>query len=233
MNNGLNVIAFGGLTMTLEIGLLVLESILLIGTFTLLIFNIRERKQRDILLREVGRATRVPSRQEYFLSLMDSMLEAKKELIGCITGRSPSGDDIKTTNDIVDAIENIAKKGVRIKYLLPKFPDRLRMGVRYMKAGAEVLFSNCLMAHNIRYSIIDERIVVLGIPESAGEKETTKEGYKIMSVGLALILKDSFDACEKQASLKDYLQEVIEQTGATLAYLARELSLDEEDLKKI
>ena len=98
--------------MTLEAGLLLLESVLLIVTVTLLIFNIHEGKQRDILLREVGRATRVLSRQEYFLSLMDSMLDAEKEIIGCITGRSPSGDDIKMTRNIVDAVEKMTKKEV-------------------------------------------------------------------------------------------------------------------------
>jgi hypothetical protein len=219
--------------MTLEVGLLLLESVLLIVTVTLLIFNIHEGKQRDILLREVGRATRVLSRQEYFLSLMDSMLDAEKEIIGCITGRSPSGDDIKRTRNIVDTIEKMTQKGVRIRYLLPKFPDRLQIGVQYAKAGAEVLFSSCLMVHNIRYSIVDERIVVLGIPENAGEKEATRKGYKIPSEGLAMILKDSFNACEKQTSLKEYLQEVIEHTGATPEHLAREFHLDEEDLKKL
>lgn len=48
--------------MTLELGLLLLESILLVVTVTLLIFNIFEGKQRDKLLREVGRATQVLSR---------------------------------------------------------------------------------------------------------------------------------------------------------------------------
>jgi hypothetical protein len=187
----------------------------------------------QIGIREVGRATRVLSRQEYFLSLMDSMLDAEKEIIGCITGRSPSGDDIKRTRNIVDTIEKMTQKGVRIRYLLPKFPDRLQIGVQYAKAGAEVLFSSCLMVHNIRYSIVDERIVVLGIPENAGEKEATRKGYKIPSEGLAMILKDSFNACEKQTSLKEYLQEVIEHTGATPEHLAREFHLDEEDLKKL
>jgi hypothetical protein len=219
--------------MTLEVGLLLLESVLLIVTVTLLVFNIREGKQRDKLIREVGRATRVLYRQEYFLTLMDSMLDVEKEIVGCFTGKPPSGDDAKMTGNIVDAIEKMTKRGVRIKYLLPKFPDRLQIGVQYTKAGAEVLFSSCLMVHNIRYSIVDERIVVLGIPESAGEKEATKKGYKIPSEGLAMILKDSFNSCDKQTGLKEYLREVIEHTGATPEHLAREFHLDEGDLKKL
>jgi hypothetical protein len=219
--------------MTLELGLLLLESVLLIVTVTLLLFNIREGKQRDALLREVGRATRVLSRQEYFLTLMDAMLAAEKEIVGCITGSPPVGDDVKMTKNIVDAIEKLTRRGVRITYLLPKFPDRLQIGLQYAKAGAEVLFSSCLMVHNIRYSIVDEKMVVLGIPESAGEREATKKGYRIPSEGLAMILKFSFNSCERQLGLKEYLREVSEHTGATLEQLSREFHLDAGDLKKL
>jgi hypothetical protein len=219
--------------MTVELGLLLLESLLLVATVILLVYNIHEGKQRDNLLREVGKATKVLTRQEYFFAVMESMLDAEREIIGCITGRPPSGDDIKMTRNIVGAIEKMTEKGVRIKYLLPKFPDRLQLGVLYTKAGAEVLFSSCLMVHNMRYSIVDERIVVLGIPESIGEKEATKKGYTIPSEGLAMILKSYFNTCEKQTSLKEYLREIIEQTGATPEHLAREFHVDEKDLKEL
>jgi len=217
----------------METGLLLLESVLLVFTVTLLVYNIHEGRQREKLIREVGRAVRVLTRQEYFFAIMDSMLDAKQEIIGCITGRPPSGEDVKMTMHITDTIERMAAKGVRIKYLLPKFPDRLQNGVQYTKAGAEVLFSSCLMVHNIRFSVVDEKIVVLGIPESVGEREATKKGYTIPSEGLALLLKNYFLDCQKQSSLKEYLQEVIEQTGATLGHLAREFHLEEKDLKEL
>ena len=98
----------------------------------------KEGKQRDKLIIEVGKATRVLTRQEYFLSIIDSMMDATEEIIGCITGRPPTGDDIKMTRTIVEKIKQMSKKGVRITYLLPKFPDRLHIGYKYMKAGAEV-----------------------------------------------------------------------------------------------
>jgi hypothetical protein len=219
--------------MTIEFWLLLLESLLLVATVILLIYNIHEGKQRDNLLLEVGKATKVLTRQEYFFILIDTMLDAQQEIIGCITGSLPTGDDIKMTRNITAAIEKMAKKGVRIKYLLPKFPDRLQVGVQYSQAGAEVRFSSCLMVHSIRYSIVDETIVVFGIPESTGDKEATKKGYRIPSEELALILKDYFNSCEKQMTLKEYLREIIEQTGATPEQLAREFRLDARDLKQI
>ena len=219
--------------MTVELGLLLLESLLLVATLILLMYNIHEGKQRDNLLREVGKATRILTRQEYFFTLMETMLDAEREIIGCITGSPPSGDVIKMTHNIAATIEKMTQKGVRIKYLLPKFPDRLQVGVQYTKAGAEVRFSSCLMVHSIRYSIIDEKTVVFGIPESTGEMEATKKGYKIPSEELAMILKDYFNSCEKQVPLKDYLREIIEQTGATPEQLAREFHLDAKDLNQI
>ena len=219
--------------MTLEFGLLVLESILLVATIILLVYGIHEGKRRDELLKEVGRATKVLTRQEYFFSIMNAMLDAKQEIIGCITGTPPSADDMQMTRHIADAIENMTRKGVTVKYLLPKFPDRLQIGVQYTKAGAEIRFSSCLMVHSIRYSVVDERIVVIGIPESIGEREATKKGYTIPSEGLAVVLKNYFNDCERQTTLKEYILEVIEQTGATVEHLAREFRLDEKELRKL
>jgi hypothetical protein len=219
--------------MTLEIGLLLLESILLLFTIVLLIYSIKEGKQRDKLIVEVGRATKILSRQEYFLNIIDSMADAKEEIVGCITGRMPLGDDKKMTRDITETIKRMTERGVNIRYLLPKFPDRLHVGYMYTKAGADVFYSSCLMVHNIRYIIVDDYIVVLGIPESTGEKEATRKGYRIPSDGLAMVLKNYFSTCEKQTSFRDYLKEVITQTGATPEHIAREYQIDKEELKKI
>ncbi len=219
--------------MSIEIGLLSLESILLVATIVLLIYSIKEGKQRDRLILEVGKATKVLTRQEYFLTIIDSMMDAKEEITGCITGRPPTGDDSKMTRDIMENIERMTKKGVRIRYLMPKFPDRLYLGYIYMKAGAEILYSSCLMVYDMRFIIIDNKVVVIGVPESTGEKEATKKGYRIPSEGLAIVLKNYFDTCKNQSDFTGYLKEVIAQTGATPEHIAREYRIDEEELKKL
>ncbi|HRY35914.1 MAG TPA: hypothetical protein P5249_08385 [Smithellaceae bacterium] len=219
--------------MTMELGLLLLESILLVVTIILLVYSIHEGKQRDSLLKEMGRATRILTRQEYFFTLLDTMLDARREIIGCITGSPPSAVDVKMTRDVAAAIERMVKKGVRVRYLLPKYPDRLQVGVQYTKAGAEVHFSSCAMVHSLRYSIIDERVIVLGIPESTGEREATQKGYKIPSEELSVILKNYFNTCEQQVTIKDYLKEIIDHTGATPAHLAREYHVAEQDLAEL
>lgn len=219
--------------MNIETWLLILESILLIVTIVLLIYSIKEGKQRDRLLIEVSKATKVLSRQEYFLTVIDSMMDAEREIIGTITGRPPKGEDKKLTRDVIETIEKLSKKGVKITYLLPKFSDRLHIGYLYTKAGAEVRYSNCVMVHNIRFIVVDERTVVLGIPEFTGEREATKKGYRIPSEGLAIILKDYFNQCENQIGFVDYLKEVMSQTGASTSHIAKEFEIDEEGLKQL
>ncbi len=66
--------------MTLEMVLLILESVLLVVTIILLLFSLKEGRGRRSLLLEVGKATKILTRQEYFLSVTDSMMDAKLKL---------------------------------------------------------------------------------------------------------------------------------------------------------
>jgi hypothetical protein len=68
--------------MTINTVLLILESILLVATIILLLYSIREGRGRRNLLLEVGKATRILTRQEYFLNVTDSMMDAKDEVAG-------------------------------------------------------------------------------------------------------------------------------------------------------
>lgn len=219
--------------MTIETGLLVLESVLLLATIILLLFSLKEGRGRKNLLLQVERATKVLTRQEYFLTVTDTLMGAKTEVIGAITGRLPVGDDKKRTKSVTENIERMTKNGVSVRYLMPKFPDRLHIGYMYTKAGAEIRYSDCAIVHDIRYMVVDDRVVVMGLPESTGEKEATRKGYRIPSEGLAAILKEHFYSCwDKNITFENYLKEVIKQTGATPKLLARELQIDEGELEK-
>jgi hypothetical protein len=220
--------------MSIETILLVLESVLLVTTIILLLYSIREGKDRRSLLLEVGKATKILTRQEYFLTVKDSMMDAKEEISGFITGRPPSEDDSRRVKDIIQNIERLTSQGIKIKYLMPKFHDRLQVGYLYTRAGAEVKYSPCAIANNIRYIIIDYRTAVIGMPECVGEKEATRKGYRIPSEGLASILKDHFYGCwEQSVSYEDYAKDVIRQTGATPKVLEKELHIDAKEIEKL
>lgn len=220
--------------MNIEKLLLILESVLLIVTIILLLYSIKEGKGRKKLLLEVGKFTKILTRQEYFLMVIDSMADAKEEIVAIITGRLPADEDKKRIKDIIHNIESLSKKGVKLKYLLPKFHDRLHIGYLYSKAGAEVRYSICAIANNIRFIIVDERIAVIGIPESTGEKEATRKGFRIPSEGLAGILKDHFYRCWEVSTPYDaFVKEIIQQTGLTPKLIGKELQIDERELESL
>lgn len=219
--------------MTLEISLLVLESFLLVFTIVLLVKSISEGRHRDSLISEMARAVKVLSRHEYFMTLADIMMDAESDVVGFITGRRPSGDDLKRTREIVSHIERLSKAGVAVRYVMPRFQDRLHIGCHYQRAGAEVRYSAC-PGRDYRYTVIDRRTALIGIPESAGEREATKKGYTIPSLGLASLLREDFFACWKEATpFADYVKETLRATGATPAALAEELKIDEHELARI
>jgi hypothetical protein len=219
---------------TIETTLLILESVLLAATIILLMYSIREGKRRDVLLSEIGRATKILTRQEYFLTVVDAMMDAKNEVVGSITGRLPTGDDHKRIKNIIDEIDKLIRKRTRVKYLIPKFPDRLNVGHLYSKAGAEIRYSSYLMVQDVRYLVVDHRLVVLGIPESTGDREATKKGYMIPSEGLAAMLEENFFKCwDNSIGYEDYVRELIKETGASPKMLARELGVDEKELERI
>lgn len=219
--------------MSIEIVLLILESVLLLATITLLIYSIREGRQRRDLLMGVSKATKTLSLVEYFLAVIDSMTEAKKEVIGCVTGRRPTGDAMKRVKDIVSVIEKLTSRGVRVKYVLQKFQDRLYVGYLYTRAGAEVKYCSCSLIHSLRFVTIDGGLTVISIPEGVGENEPTRKGYQIPSEGLGTILKDHFYGCwSGDLPFVEYLAEVLEQTGAPIKQLALELGIEVKELER-
>lgn len=211
--------------------LLVLESVLLVFTIALIAYSIKEGTERKSLLEEVGKATKILTRQEYFLTVTDSMLEAKKDVIGCVTGRLPVGDDTKRTRSVEGNIEKLVSHGIKVRYLMPKLHDRLHMGLKYKRAGAEIRYTNCLIMHDLRFTVVDDDVVIIGLPESTGEKESTRKGYRIPAEGWASLVRTWFHACWDEAlDFELYVKEVYSHAGNSVKVLARELRLEEKDL---
>jgi hypothetical protein len=133
------------------------ETVLLFFTVILLLYSIREGHQRNRLMLEVSRATRTLTRIEYFQAVTDSLAGAEKEVIGCVTGhRLVTPEDKQRMQGIISLIERAVARGVTVRYLMPKFHDRLYMGYFYCRAGAEVRYSANDMVYSLRYNVVDE-----------------------------------------------------------------------------
>ncbi len=94
--------------------------------------------------------------------------------------------------------------------------------------------SHYTIVQDFRYIVVDGRVVVIGMPETTGEKEATRKGYRIPSEGLAAVLTEYFSRCwEENIGHQDYVNQVIKESGASLKVLAQELQISEDELVKI
>ena len=219
--------------MSIELALLITESVLLLVTLGFLLYSIREGRHRSRLLVEVKHATKILTRHEYFLTISESLLDSKNEVVGCVTGRRPIGDEEKKIRTVLDSIKKATNSGVKVKYILPKLPERLYMGCLYNKFGAEVRYASCSLIRSMRYMVVDNSLVLIGIPEGAGEKIGTSKGHKLPSKGLASIMKNHFDGCwEGDLPLQAYISEVITQTGMSIKQLSSELNIETSVLSR-
>lgn len=219
--------------MNIELILLITEPILLLVTLGFLLYSIREGQQRSRLLVEVKNATKTLTRLEYFLTVSESLIEAKDEVVGCVTGRRPVDDDEKKIGTVVNSIKNATNRGVKVKYILPKLPERLYMGCLYESAGAEIRYASCSLVNSMRYMVVDNSLVLIGIPEHEGEKNATNKGHKLPSKGLASILTTHFADCwERDLTLQGYIKEVMGHTGMSTKQVSNELGIEPSILSR-
>lgn len=234
------MVVSGGV-LSVESLLLLVELVLLTVTVFLLALHLREERSRQSLIKELGKTTRVLTRQEYFNELLNTLQETKRSVFGCVTGSRPVGDEVLLVDRIVRNLRDLKKNGVKIRYLVPKFTDRLYIGYLYTKNGAEVRYNNCTLVNDMRYMVVDDRFVLVGVPETMGEKEPTKKGYRIPSIGIAAIMREHYDRCwngKITFTYEEYVKEVIEglkkiESQFSFEPLARELSIPIEELERI
>jgi hypothetical protein len=206
--------------------LLGVELFLLVVTISLLILNRREFHGRDKLLQRLTTATDVVSRQEYFVSVLGSIQGASKSVAGVVTGSSPSAGQGEVIEQVTSAVSQAVARGVSVRYILPRAPDRLQMAHRYVKAGASVKFNPEVLVSDARYMIVDDQSVVIGVPERKGRDEPTRKGYIVPSESVAAMFNQEFqkrwDSTEAD-TYADYLSEVVTRARQTNPAISAEL----------
>jgi hypothetical protein len=173
--------------------LLLIEPLLLIATLLLLFLNRREQRGRDSLLRRLSAATDVVSRQEYFVAVLGAFQSANVYVYGSVTGSAPQPEESEVIHQLTEAMSSAAKRGAKVRYILPLAPDRLQVAQMYTNAGAEVRFNPGVLVSDARFMIVDDKSVVVGVPERKGRNEPTRKGYVIPSETVASLFKKEFE----------------------------------------
>lgn len=216
--------------------LFVLELVLLIATVTLLLMSRKEWRGREELLSLLATAVRTLSREEYFRLVIETLQNAK-DVRAIVTGTRPTEASERYVNEIL----NIMSKNNEgnFKYLLIKSPEKLEMGSRYAKSGAEVRFHEGLVVYDFRFMLVDESYAVLGLPERVGESQPTRRGIKLESETLTKILLDYFNDYWKAAeTYEKYASQVVsnlveKNPNVSARTIAQQLNLDIEEVKRI
>ncbi len=210
-------------TLTTIYVLLIVELALLVISFALLFLSFREHRGRSELMDALFKATRELTRYEYFLAVIDSIRSSRRSVIGIITGRKPVTDfDKEVVKDIAKVILEASKRGIKIKYVVHKSPDRLYVAYLYKKAGADVRLSSSVMLSDMRYMVVDNLICVLGLVDKE-RSSPTRMGYVIVSSTLAHILMNDFEKIwETSEGLDEYARSLVRE-------LLRKSPLADED----
>jgi hypothetical protein len=226
---------------TFQLPLLIVELFLLVATVSLLVLNRREQKAREKMIDHFSSVADVITRQEYFVAVVDGIQRAERSLSGSVSGSPPTHEEGEVIQQILDAIADAARKGVKMRYLLPLAPDRLQMGKRYKLSGAEVRFHPSLLISDMRYMLVDDRLVLVGVPERKGRNEPTRKGFTIPSESVAHLFKAQFEAewsSNEARGYQEYLGQLVTQArvsnpSVSVDLVAGNLGVDREDVEAV
>jgi hypothetical protein len=220
--------------------LLLTELILLVPTLLLLVLARREERGRSHLLQEMTRTAKMLSRQEYFSYVLLGMQTAAKSIRGSIKGSPPSNaEQEQFVEKIIEQLMLARKRNVVVQYLVPKATARLSVAYRYREVGAEVRFHPSLVVSDFRYTVIDAKNNVIGLPSALAENAHTGEGYMIVSEGLSEIFLNQFETRWSEAMDYDsYARSVLSEmtsnvTNISVALLATELKIPETEVRRL
>jgi hypothetical protein len=221
--------------------LLIVEIILLGATIYLIIKSREEYRGRLLLLEKMRVAIDLLTRREYFDAVFDIYREARGWVVGTVTGSKPRDADRPLLDNLLNLLESKIRDGVNIRLVIPRSPDKLYMGYRYNSIGVDVKFHENLLIYDLRFTVADGRVVVMGFPIETGEAKPTRRGVKIYSETLAGILTRNFERywLSKQAiSYEDYLRLYVDgiidtHPEVTLETVATQLEIPVEEIRRV
>ncbi len=226
---------------SVQFPLLLVELILLAATLLLIVMTRKEFRARGELIQHVSTATDAITRQEYFATVIDTIQGSDKYVYATVTGTAPSSNESDVVSMILDSVSRAGARGVKIRYLLPCSPDRLPMARRYRKSGAEVRFHPDLLVSDARFMIVDDRTVIIGVPERIGPSQPTKKGHNIVSESVAYLFREKFEKQWNSGDAKSYSQYLLElvskarqvNPNVSADVIARNLRIERDDIQYV
>jgi hypothetical protein len=223
----------------IELILVAVELVLLAFTLVLLISSRREWHAREELLNLLMATAKVLTRHEYFNMVTEALGDSTMNVYAIVTGSSPKDPDKPLVEGVLKAMASAHRKGVELKYLLPKSPETLEMGSRLSAAGAEVRYHEGLIVSDLRYMLIDGKYTAVGLPETSGEGQPTRKGVLMKSESLTALLLEQFNkfwvsGVDYKAVLKAMVLKLAEENPQLSAdIISKQLRVETAEVKEI
>ncbi len=184
--------------------------ILLLGVELYVLWLIsQERRERKDHIRSIHDHTKVLSRKVYE-SVIDDEVRRAKRLIYCYWHSLHAEEDSKRYRSINQQLIE-AHKNMDVKLMIARDPSRIAAAYELAQAGVTVVFQKALLISDLRFSLFDEKLSVVGMSESEiNSDKPSRHGVGITNRKLNAMLLQYFNAeLESASTFKEFLGSVV------------------------
>jgi hypothetical protein len=179
----------------------VILPVLLVMDLVMLRFARRERQERkehisalDANINEIKGSTETLTRRDYEQEIIRGLRGAEKRIYCYWHSLHPVGES-EAYKEINEQLIEKHKEGVDVRLVVAGEPSRIAPAFELVKGDVPVLFKNSLVVSDLRFSIFDDKLTVLGVPESAvKDGKPSRHGVDISSRKLNALLAQHFEA---------------------------------------
>ena len=198
-------------------------------------FGIREARARKAHMKELRETTRVYARDSYELLVLQSF-EGAGTRIFCYWHSLTAAAGKPRYQAFNKQLASAHAKGADVRLITAKDPKRLNAAQELRDSGVEVRFLQALLFSDLRYTAVDNDLIVFGLTPSVSDREKpSREGADVKSQRLSSILRRDFlEQWAAAATYDAYLDELLNQAymdpQCTPAMVAEKLGIPESEV---
>ncbi len=198
------------------------------------IFIVLERRARREHIKAVKDHTRALSRQVYESLIEDGVRNAKKRIY-CYWHSLHAEETSQRYAMINELLVEKRSKGLDVTLIVAKDPSRIAAAYELIQEEVPVLFQESLLISDLRFSLFDEKMTVVGLAEAEIDSDKpSRHGVDISNHKLNAMLAQHFEAeLATASSLEEFVAslvptDVLEDPTNRTEMVAAQLGVDPE-----
>jgi hypothetical protein len=206
----------------------------------------KEREERhdhvkaiDENIKEIKDSTEQLTREEYELLILRGILTAEKRIYCYWHSLHPvaGSENYKKIN--TGLMQKTKEPGVTVQVVVASDPSRIAPAYELVKEDVDVRFKNSLTVSDLRFSLFDEQMCVIGVPEtSIPDGKPSKHGVDTLSRKMNALLAEHFEQ-ETSKDTYDFYEfvalqccKVLKEPTNSVEMVAEQLRVDKEVIER-